>query len=150
MFAQRLTPAGRLSTSHIAKFWELPYDKLNDKWSVLAYTQGLLSTDNFEPLADFEPYKGLSFISDLAGLSYYQIPTDLLQNDEELQWDFDSENEYDPNAVLVCKSGQKIGYIKKIHCNVFHKWPPEGIKLSVHAIEKNGIIKNVFVKVSLI
>jgi len=150
VFAQRLTPSGRLSTSHTAKFWGVPTEKLNDKWLVLAYTQGLLSTDNFELLADFEPHVGLSFISDLAGLSYNNVPVDLLQKGDHLEWKLEVENEYDPNAVLVSKGDQKIGYIKKVHCNIFHKWPLENIKLSVHEIERNGIVKNVFIKVVLI
>lgn len=149
VFAQRLTPMNRLSSSHIAKFWELPLSEIHNKWSILAYTQGLLATDNFELLADYEPFKGLSFVSDLAGLSHVPVPLDLLSTGEELQWDFEAKNSYDSKAVVVCKSGQHIGYIKKIHCNAFHKWPQDKIKLNVHAIEKNGVVKNIFVKVSM-
>lgn len=151
VFAQRLTPTVRLNkSSYIVKFWEIPSEKLQDKWSILAYTQGLLSTDNFELLADFEAYEGLCFISDLAGLSHIDVPVDLLQNNDELQWDYDSTNEYDSRAVLVYKAGQQIGYVKKIHCNIFHKWSSERIRISVHAIEKNGVVKNIFVKIFLV
>ncbi|MGF7216651.1 hypothetical protein GGR92_002818 [Spirosoma lacussanchae] len=149
VFAQRLTPAVRLKSSHTSIFWAIPEDKILDTWSILAYTQGLLSTDNFELLADFEPYKGLSFISDLAGLSHIEIPINLLNVGDVLRWEFDLENKFDDKAISVYKSNTKIGYIKKVHCNLFHKWDSRNIEISTHAIEKNGSIKNVFIKIHL-
>lgn len=150
VFAQRLTPPTRLSLSSTNRFWLVPPDKAQSDWFILAYTQGLLSTDNFEFLADFEPFSGLIFVTDLAGLSHIHVPVDLLKIGDTLTWEFDSSNEYDSKAVAIYYSGEKVGYIKKIHCNLFHSWPSDKIRLSVHAIEKNGVVKNVFAKVTLL
>ena len=83
----------------------------------------------------------------LAGLSTKELSPATLQIGDELIFKFDSSNHFEPEAVLIYKDNLEIGYIKKIHCKVFHKPGAENLKIFVRAIEKNGKIKKVFVKV---
>lgn len=147
IFAQRLMKSGRPDIQSFYDFWEVDKDKINDKFYLLGHTQGLLPTDNFEFLADYNVVPHLHFLTDIAGLSHLQIPSDKVQIGDELQFCAEPQNEYDKDAVYVLKDSKQIGYIKKIHCKVFHKFGADNLKLKVKAIEKNGVVKKVFVKV---
>jgi HIRAN domain len=149
IFSQRLTKSERIDIQVFYDFWEIEPRFKDDKFYLLAYTQGLLPTDNFEFLADYNPTDGLHFLSELAGLTTRQLVSDAVKPGDELRFEFDKHNEYDHEAVKVFKADKDIGYIKKIHCRVFHKPGAEKLKLSVKAIDKNGIIKRIFVKASL-
>ena len=107
-----------------------------------------MPTDNFEFLADYNTVPGLHFLTDLAGLSAKELSPESIQIGDELIFKLDSSNLFDPEAVLIYKGDLEIGYIKKIHCKVFHKPGAEILKILVKAIEKNGRIKKVFVKVT--
>ncbi len=148
IFAQRLTKSERPDIKDFYSFWEIKPKQKDDKYHILAHTMGLSPTDNFEFLADYHPIKGMSFITDLAGLSKKQLPTGLLAEGDVLHFEKEPENKYDQYAVKVFKGDQEIGYIKKIHSKVFHKRKGSRIKLTVKAVDKNGVIKRVFVKVS--
>jgi hypothetical protein len=64
-----------------------------------------------------------------------------------LRFELEPQNEYDPFAVRVFKGDFQIGYIKKYHNKIFHEQGAEKLKLIVKALEQNGIIKRIFVKV---
>ena len=149
IFAQRLIKSERPDIQSFYSFWEIEPQYFDDKFYLLAHTQGLLPTDNFEFLADYEIVEGLHFVTELAGLSTYQLSSDTLKNGDTLRFEIDSKNEFDSEAVKVYKEDREVGYIKKIHCRVFHKSGADKLKLAVKAIDKNGIIKRAFVKVSL-
>ena len=51
-------------------------------------------------------------------------------------------------TVKIFKDDMELGYIKKIHCRLFHKPNAENLTIEVKALDKNGIIKRLFVKVS--
>lgn len=74
------------------------------------------------------------------------MPIDSISVGDELTFQKETANERDSFAIKVLKGDKEIGYIKKIHVKVFHK--KNGEKLKVKAIDKNGLIKRVFVKVS--
>ncbi|MDB5191340.1 MAG: hypothetical protein JWQ96_903 [Segetibacter sp.] len=147
IFAQRLTKSERPDIQSFYDFWEIEPQFRTNKFYLLGHTQGLLPSDNFEFLADYNPVKGLHFVTELAGLSHLQLPSDLLKTGDILQFELEKHNRYDPEAVKVFKGEIEVGYIKKIHSRVFHKDGNSGLKLSVKALDKNGIIKRVFVKV---
>ncbi len=149
IFAQRLIKSERPDIQNFYSFWEIEPQFVEDKFYLLAHTQGLLPTDNFEFLADYSVVEGLHFVTELAGLSKYQLPSDSLKPGDILRFEVDNENEFDSEAVKVYKDELLVGYIKKIHCRVFHKPGADKLKLSVKAIDKNGIIKRAFVKVWL-
>ena len=149
VFAQRLIKAERPDVQNFYRFWEIEPEHQDDKFYLLGHTQGLLPTDNFEFLADYKIVDGLHFLTEIAGLSNLQLPSDALAIGDILQFKTEPANQYDPEAVMVFKDNKLIGYIKKVHCKIFYKPGAERLKLTVKALDKNGIIKKVFLKVSM-
>lgn len=148
IFGQRLIKSERSDLKDFYDFWNVDLKKVHHKFYMLGFTQGLLPTDNFEFLADFNPVKSLSFISEITSLGELQINSDKVNVSDVLRYELEPENSFDKNAVKVFKNDLYLGHIKLIHCNVFHKTKKK-LKLEVQGIEKNGILKRVFVKASL-
>ncbi len=148
IFGQRLTRSERPDIKDFYKFWHIDTTKKDDKFYMLAFTQGLLPTDNFEFLADFNPKAGLVFVTEIAGLSKTHIKSDSLSVGDVLTYELDPNNEIDRYAVKLFKNNLFLGYIKLIHNKVFYKKSKSKPTLTVQAIEKNGIIKRAFIKVS--
>lgn len=148
IFGQRLIKSERTDSQDFYNFWNIDPSKVKHKFYMLAFTQGLLPTDNFEFLADFNPVKNLSFITEVTNLTESKISSDKVNVDDKLRYELESENKFDRNAVKVFKKDLYLGHIKLIHCNVFHK-TNKIFKLEVQGLEKNGVLKRVFVKASL-
>jgi hypothetical protein len=148
IFAQRLTKSDRSDVQKFYDFWEVDPQYKDDKFYLLGHTQGLVPTDNFEFLADYNPTDGLHFLTEVAGLSKYQLPPDAVRPGDHLRFELDPGNQYDNEAVKVFKGDRELGYIKKIHCRVFSKPGAERLTLEVKAVDRNGVIKRIFVKVS--
>lgn len=146
IFGQRIVKSERNDLSDFYDFWKVDNTKKGDLFYMLAQTQGLLPTDNFEFLADFHPIAGTCFISEISGLSYKQIPSDSLKVGDELRFERESSNEHDKYAVLLFKDDLELGYIKKYHSKVIFntKHTPT---IKVHHIEKNGVLKRVFIAI---
>lgn len=149
IFSQRLIKSERPDIQAFYDFWEIDAAHKDDKFYLLGHTQGLQPTDNFEFLADYNIVEGLHFLTELAGLSAYKLPSGTLKEGDELRFETDPNNEHDRDAVTVFKGDREVGHIKKIHCRVFGKPEAEKLKLSVKSVDKNGIIKKVFIKVFL-
>jgi hypothetical protein len=148
IFGQRLVRSERPDLKDFYDFWNIDIRNKEDKFYMLAFTQGLLPTDNFEFLADFNPGEGLAFVTEITGLGDAKIKSDLLSIKDVLRYELEPENSFDKNAVKVYKGGLYLGHIKLIHSKVFHKTSKKFI-LTVQGIEKNGVLKRVFVKTSL-
>jgi hypothetical protein len=149
IFGQRLIKSERPDIQSFYDFWEIEPQHKDDKFYMLGHTQGLQPTDNFEFLADYNVVDGLHFLTELAGLSSYQLPSGTLKEGDVLRFELDKKNDHDHEAVIVYKGDMEIGHIKRIHCKVFHKPGAEKLKLSIKSVDKNGIIKKAFIKVSL-
>lgn len=149
IFAQRLIKSERPDIQAFYDFWEIEPAYKDDKFYMLGHTQGLQPTDNFEFLADYNLAEGLHFLTELAGLSNYRLPAGTLKEGDILRFELEDNNEYDSEAVTVFKGEKEVGLIKKIHCRVFRKPGSERLKLSVKSVDKNGLIRKVFIKVSL-
>lgn len=147
IFAQRLIKSERPDIQTFFDFWEIEPQYKDDKFYLLGHTQGLQPTDNFEFLADYNVVDGLHFLTELAGLSSYQLPAGTLKEGDVLRFELDTNNEHDPEAVTVFKDDKEIGHIKRIHCRVFHKTGAKDLKLTIKSVDKNGIIKKAFIKV---
>lgn len=145
-FSQRLIKSERGDIRNFLSFWEIPLSKVEDKLYLLAYTQAWVPTDNFELLADFNPYKDLCFVTDLAGLSKTLINPDEVSVGDILTFKRVSI-ESDKQAVQIYKGRLLLGYIKKIHSKVFYKKGIDNFSIIIKSIEKNGILKRVFLKV---
>ena len=147
IFGQRLIKAERPDIKSFYDFWEIDLSHQTDMFYLLGHTQAKLPTDNFEFLAEYKHIPDVTFVTDLAGLSGLQLlPTELKPGDL-LTYELELDNEYDKFAVGVFKDRKKVGFIKKIHCKFFHHSKPHQIKLEVKAVDKNGLIKQLFVKV---
>lgn len=146
IFGQRITKSERADISDFLDFWEIDAKYKDDKFYLLAHTQGLNPTDNFEFLADYNPSPSLRFLTDLASLSVQKLPAGSLKHGDTLTFELEPANPHDKYAVKVLCKGIEVGYIKKIHCRVFHKHGADKLKLSVKSVEQNGVVKRVFVK----
>lgn len=149
IFAQRLIKSERPDIQKFYDFWEIEPQFLEDKFYLLGHTQGLSPTDNFEFLADYQSSPGLHFLTELAGLTHLKLPADSLKEGDILHFKIDHGNEHDNEAVKVYKDGKEVGFIKKVHCKLFHRPGSEALRLQVKAVDKNGYIRRAFVKVSL-
>lgn len=150
-FAQRLTNTERGDIQKYYDYWEILPSLKNNKFYVLAQTQGLLSTDNFEFIAEYYPVKGLRFTSEICGLTKRQLSSGTLEVGEVLIWELEKDNIYDKYAVhLYKKNGQEVGYVKTIHSKVFHDSKYKRFEVKVKSLEQNGHINRAFITVSTI
>ncbi|WP_395058109.1 hypothetical protein [Flavobacterium sp.] len=148
IFGQRLMRSERPDLKDFYDFWNIDLQKKEDKYYMLAFTQGLLPTDNFEFLANFNPVNDLSFITEITNLLESQIPSESVSVGDVLRYELEPNNLYDKKAVKIFKGELYLGRIKLIHCKVFHKTNKQ-FDLIVQGVEKNGVLKRVFVKASL-
>ncbi|MDR1198217.1 MAG: hypothetical protein LBK94_04290 [Prevotellaceae bacterium] len=148
IFGQRLTKIERLDIQKYYDFWDIDIKYKEDKYYLLAHTQGMLATDNFEFLADYQPVKGLNFVSEICGLSHTSPSSKCIATGDELLWKYDKKNVFDKQAIAVYKDDIHLGWVKRIHCNVFHKPGGEKLKIKVHSMDKNGMLNKVFINIS--
>lgn len=147
IFSQRLMRSERNDIKDFYDFWLIDDQYKKDDYYLLAHTQGILPTDNYEFLAVFNPSPSLEFITEIAGLSKTQIPSDALHKGDVLRYEKEvPENKYDKFAIKVFKGDLFLGYIKTIHNIVFHN-VKKPLSISVHHIEKNGVLSRVFLHV---
>ena len=149
IFGQRLTKTDRPDIQSFFKFWEVDESKAQDKFYLLGKTQGLVPTDNFEFLAEYHLTPTIHFLTELASLSQLQLAKGTLHIGDILRFEKEPTNLQEAYAVKVCKGDLAVGYIKKIHSKVFYETGADKLKLSVKAIDQNGIVKRVFLKVSI-
>lgn len=149
IFAQRLTKRDRPDVASYYSFWEVDPSKADDKFYLLGKTQGLLATDNFEFLADYQLVPGLRFLTEVASLSALKLPKGSLQVGDELRFELEANNPVDSQAVKLFKQDQHVGYVKRYHGNVFSQVGAEKLRVTVKAIEQNGYVKRVFIRVEL-
>jgi len=148
IFGQRLIKTERSDIQKYLDFWDIDPKFKDDKYYLLAYTQGLQSNDNFEFLADFHPVKGLRFVSEICGLTHNKIEPGFLAAGDKLSWELEKNNPRDRNAVIVFKGSKVLGYVKTIHSKVFHDSVKSGLKISVKSVDQNGTVNRVFIEIS--
>lgn len=146
ILALRVIKKDRVDSKQFLDFWEA--SGTDDTFDLVALTQGKSPTDNLEFLGVYHPRRGLRFVTDLAGLSYEKLEKDTLKEGDVLTYRREKHNVHDSDAVAVFKKDRRVGYIKRVHtrpfCEAKLKYP---LKLTVKAVEQNGFIKQVFVKV---
>jgi len=147
IFSHRLIKSERPDISNFYDFWEIDSSKAHDKFYLLGKTQGLTASDNFEFLAEYTYHRDIHFLTDLSGLSYANLPKDSVKIGDFLQYSFEDDNQFDKEAVRVSFEGKDIGYIKKIHCRIFHRAVEYPLNVQVKAVEQNGVMRKIFVKV---
>ena len=148
IFGLRLNKSEREDIQKYYDYWEIDPQYKDDKYYLLAHTQGLLPTDNFEFLADFNPVKGISFTSELCSLTKLQLPKDTLEEGDQLRWVKEPTNENDKYAIKVYKGDSFVGYIKRIHSRIFYKKCRSKLKITVKSLNRNGHLNRAFIKIS--
>ena len=148
IFGLRLNKSEREDIQKYYDYWEIDPKMRDDKYYLLAHTHGLLPTDNFEFLADYNPVKDLSFTTELCGLTKLQLSRDTLREGDILTWAKEPDNCYDKFAVKVYKGDTFVGYIKKIHSRIFYKKCRSKLKITVKSLNRNGHLNRAFIKVS--
>src|SRR5450755_2282248 len=106
IFGQRLIKSERPDIQNFYDFWEIDPRYKDNKFYLLGHTQGLLPTDNFEFLADYNIVEGLHFLTEIAALSQYKLPGDALVVGDILRFVIDNENEHDVDAVKIYKNNR--------------------------------------------
>ena len=149
IFCLRLNKSEREDIQKYYDYWDIDSQLKDDKYYLLAHTQGLLPTDNFEFLADFNPIKGQSFTTELCGLTNLRLPKDILEEGDCLSWVKEPNNMHDKYAVKVYKNNVFVGYVKKIHSHIFYKKCRSKLKITVKSLNRNGHLNRAFIKVSL-
>ena len=147
IFGQRLMRPERPDIQRYYDLWNIPADKTADKLYLLAKTQGIQAGDMFEFLADYNPVKNLSFVSEICGLSHSHLRSDIIQKGDILQWKRENHTQ-DKYAVALYKNGEKLGYVKQIHNRIFSK-TKHTIQIKVVSIETNGHLKKAYIQISL-
>jgi len=148
IFGQRLIKTERPDIQKYLDFWNVDPKYQDDKFYLLAYTQGMLSTDNFEFLADFHPIKELRFVSEICGLSHYKVESGTLQVGDILYYELEKDNPKDLYAVRILKGSKVLGYVKMIHSRVFFKKAKRPLSVRVKSVDQNGSVNRVFIEIS--
>lgn len=145
VLAQRINDGERSDIQSYYDFWEVPKTAQKDTYRLLAYTQGILPTDNFEFLAEYYGVRGVRFVSELTGLSQAQLDNDVLHEGDSLEWRLEPNNEFDSKAVALFKDGRMLGHVKRIHSRVFYLPDSNLLKVKVKRIEHNGHISRTMI-----
>lgn len=148
IFGQRLIKTERPDIQKYLDFWDINPKFQDDKFYLLAYTQGMLSTDNFEFLADFHPIKELRFVSEICGLTHYKVQPGTLHVGDILSYKLEKGNPKDPFAVQIHKNSTMLGYVKMVHSKVFHKLKTHSLIVRVKGVDQNGSVNRVFIEIS--
>ena len=148
IFSQRLTRSERPDIEKYYNFWRIAPEYRNDKLYLLAKTQGLLASDMFEFLADYNPVRGLDFVSEVSGLSHTKLSSDFLTSGDILEYKREPENKQDKYAIALYKGKKKVGYVKKIHSHVFYK-TSRHIRVEVISTESNGHLNRAYIRIYL-
>lgn len=148
IFGQRLIKTERPDINKYLDFWAIDTKFKDDKYYLLAYTQGMLSTDNFEFLADFHPTKKLCFISEICGLSHAKVESGTLISGDKLSYKLETNNPKDSFAVKIFKGEKPLGYVKMIHSKIFYKKLKSPLKITVKSVDQNSSVNRVFIEIS--
>lgn len=147
IFGQRLTKSSRPDIKNLYRFWGVDETKSADIFYLLGKTQAQLATDNFELIPEYNIGIPLTFVSEIVGLTHNPLAKGTLLVGDILDIVKDNSNQFDINAIKTYKHKKFIGFIKAIHCNVISNTDLRKIKVVVNAIDQNGIVKRIFVKV---
>lgn len=147
VFGQRLNKSEREDIQNYYDFWEIDPKYKNNKYYLLAHTQGILATDNFEFLADYSPVRNLRFISEICSLSHLKLSPNSVSEGDFLQWRLEPNNEHDRFAVQVFNGDTYLGRIKRVHSKVFYKQGGDRLKIQVKSVVSNGTLNRVFIKI---
>ena len=147
LFFSRLVSTKRQDAKELLSFWLVEGNRISDQLYILAKTQGLLPTDNFEFVANYYSNQRCPFVTDIAGLSASDFDLATLEEGNYLSFELEQGNEYDKNAVAVYYKENKIGYIKQGHNIAFKRKDKSKVTIRVHKIIITPKIKKLYVRI---
>ena len=115
--SERLFPniESRLPNSNREDYLEIlnSYDLTQDssEFEILEATKARLFTDTFEFVPEFNKNHIVFNVAGVRHSEDYEEIKKVLQQDDELQLEFEPNNEYDNNALMVKFGNQKLGYV---------------------------------------
>jgi hypothetical protein len=94
-------------------------------FALLGYTEGRLPGDEFFLIHSFNNGCGpLEFIMEVVGVKH-QLPNlsvSTLNLSSPLRFVQETENKYDPMAIVVYSENSRIGYVNRCQTALFHRW----------------------------
>ena len=99
-------------------------------WEILEATKGRLFTDSFEFVPEFNKNHITFNVAGVRHAEGFNDVKDALQQNDELQLEFEPNNEYDSNAIIVKYEGKKIGYVPKYYTKELKELLDENKKYS--------------------
>ena len=147
LFSKRIIDMSRNDIDDLLTFWKIDKIYKNDTLYMLAMTQGKMQTDGFEFLACFIPTKQLVFVTDIAGLFHTKFNLSLLKVGSKLNFEKETDNEFDQNAIKILYNKSKVGYIKKGHNDIFLNDLAKHLDIEVTAITNTNMHKELYVKI---
>lgn len=147
LFSKRLINMERNDAKGLLDFWEIDETQKNDAYYILAMTQGKMQTDDFEFLASFIPNDDLNFVTEIAGVSYHNFDLSKLNPGDYLDFERETDNPKDRNAIKVLFENEVVGYIKKGHNELFKLSLMKKLKIRVKSITNTTSFKELYVNV---
>ncbi len=139
IFGHRILQAAAPDIEAYFDFWDINRTFKSKPYYMLAYTQGMLPDDHFEFLADFNPKKDFSLVTDICQLKN----ADKLSEGDELRYVLEADQTEDKYAVKLYKGHTDVGAVKVIHNRIFSK--TRNLKVRVYKIEQ----ERVFLRISM-
>lgn len=153
LLMRRLPSRSRADFGELLQRFGLSGDHEYSDLSLLAYTGARLTSDSFSVCETFDGFAApFTYVFDMAGNRHYQELETALEISEELVFQREIENEFDPNAVVVSRlNGETVGYVNRLQADVVGRWLDNGsIRASVSRINGRAQYPRIFVKAEII
>lgn len=141
IFGHRILLAAAPDKEAYFDFWQINPEYKSKPFYMLAYTAGMLETDNFEFLASFNPKSDFSLVTEVCNLNEFAVAN--VSEGDVLRY----VSERDNDAVKLMKDDVVLGAVKEVHNRIFSK--AKNLVVRVHKVEQEGDVSQVFVKISM-
>lgn len=149
---RRLPPRNRTDFGKYGDYFRLPVNGEYSDFALLGSTEAKLPSDGFSLTDPLDPnIQQCELMLEIAGYRYYALQGASVGLGMRLDVVAEPRNPFDPNAVMFCASGTKVGNVNRLQTKAFHSWL-SGCVLSVTVERVNGTEERprafVFVRVS--
>lgn len=122
VFKRRLPPPNREDYIEYLSQYRLPKNFTGSTFSLLGYTGAKLASDTFELCPDLSDANApLDLLFEVSGSHHYVESPSEIRIGEELIFQTDPLNKYDPHAVKVLTKEKHIGFINRAISKSFNR-----------------------------
>lgn len=122
-FLRRIPPRKREDFNEYLAQHRLPFPFPLGDFALLGYTGAKLPSDGFALIPDFQRTDlPCDFLLEVAGLRHCVPDASGLSLDDALEFELDTGNPVDPDAVGIVHKGIRIGYVNRAIREVFRYW----------------------------